>query len=200
MAIEPSLATSWEPLGEDGWRFHLREGVTFHNGATFDATDVLFSYQRASSDASDVASWFAGVSEVVMRDLNTIDFMTAAPNPIFPSSIANFMIMDSGWTSENGAQLPDREGGNFATFNTNGTGPFRLVAREPGQRTELAAHGHIATERTADDHDDTDDYRHAIPYLARALLQPPQGSVVTARESHRLALKSRYAKGLGGRK
>ncbi len=28
MAIEPALATSWEPIGEgEGWRFHLREGV-----------------------------------------------------------------------------------------------------------------------------------------------------------------------------
>ena len=30
MSIEPSLAASWEPLtDENGWRFNLREGVTF---------------------------------------------------------------------------------------------------------------------------------------------------------------------------
>ena len=33
MTLEPSLAESWEPIGAgDGWRFHLRQGVTFHSG------------------------------------------------------------------------------------------------------------------------------------------------------------------------
>jgi len=26
------------------WTFHLREGVTFHDGSTFDANDVVMSY------------------------------------------------------------------------------------------------------------------------------------------------------------
>ena len=95
MAIEPSLATSWEPIGEgEGWRFFLREGVTFHNGATFDAADVRFSYERASSEQADTSSWFAAVSEVKVVDDYTIDIMTNAPNPIFPDSIANFMFLD----------------------------------------------------------------------------------------------------------
>jgi len=58
MAIEPALATSWEPIGNGkGWRFTLREGVTFHDGSAFTAQDVLFSYTRAASEASDVRSW-----------------------------------------------------------------------------------------------------------------------------------------------
>ena len=61
MTLEPALAERWEPLGEDGWRFHLRRGVTFHDGATFEADDVLFSYQRANSEQSDTRSWFAPV-------------------------------------------------------------------------------------------------------------------------------------------
>ncbi|MCR9058913.1 MAG: ABC transporter substrate-binding protein, partial [Rhodobacteraceae bacterium] len=48
MQIEGSLAESWEPLGGDGWRFHLREGVKFHDGSDLTAEDVLFSYERAS--------------------------------------------------------------------------------------------------------------------------------------------------------
>ena len=132
MAIEPALAESWEPLGTDGWRFNLRRGVTFHNGATFDAEDVLFSYERASSEASDVASWFAPVSNVTVVDQYTVDFMTTAPNPIFPDSIANFMIMDADWSATNGAELPAKDTENFATLNTNGTGAFQLTERQPG--------------------------------------------------------------------
>jgi len=53
MKIEPSLATAWEPIGADGWRFTLREGVTFQDGSAFTADDVLFSYERASSEESE---------------------------------------------------------------------------------------------------------------------------------------------------
>ncbi|MEM9231192.1 MAG: ABC transporter substrate-binding protein [Pseudomonadota bacterium] len=137
MTVEGALAESWEPLGGDGWRFNLRQGVTFHDGASFDAEDVLFSYQRASSEAADTASWFAPVSEVKVVDPYTIDFMTTAPNPIFPDSIANFMIMDKGWAEANGAELPAKDAENFATLNANGTGAFQLSDRQPGLKTTL---------------------------------------------------------------
>jgi len=139
MAIEPSLATSWEPLEDaHGWRFNLREGVTFHGGEAFTADDVLFSYERAIAEQSDVRSWFAPVSEVRVVDEFTIDFITAAPNPLFPDSIANFMILDRGWAEANGADVPARDEEKYTTRNTNGTGPFILTAREPGVEIRLA--------------------------------------------------------------
>lgn len=141
MGVEPALATSWAPLeGEHGWRFTLRDGVLFHNDAAFDASDVKFSFERATAPTSDVASWFAQVTEVRVVDPLTVDFVTAAPNPIFPDSIANFMIMDAGWAEANDAAAPNREEGNFATLNANGTGAFRIVSREPGIQTVLEPH------------------------------------------------------------
>ncbi|GAA0772777.1 ABC transporter substrate-binding protein [Roseibium denhamense] len=137
MQIEGSLAESWEPLGNEGWRFNLRQGVKFHDGADFTAEDVLFSYQRASSEAADTASWFAPIKDVQVVDDYTIDFLTHAPDPIFPDSIANFMILDKGWAEANGAVTPAKETETFATLNTNGTGPFKVVAREPGVQTVL---------------------------------------------------------------
>lgn len=139
MRIEPSLATSWEPLTDaHGWRFHLREGVSFHGGEDFTADDVLFSYERAIAEQSDVRSWFSPVSGVRVIDDHTIDFLTTAPNPLFPDSIANFMILDRGWTEANGAEVPARDEEKFTTRNTNGTGPFILTAREPGVEIRLA--------------------------------------------------------------
>ncbi|GIT91593.1 ABC transporter substrate-binding protein [Jannaschia pagri] len=141
MSIEPALATAWEPIGDgEGWRFTLRQGVTFHGGEAFTAEDVIFSYERASSEESDTSSWFAPVSEVVMVDDYTVDFMTTAPNPIFPDSIANWMMMDSGWAAANGAERPNIEQGNYATLNANGTGPYRVTERQPGLRTVLEAY------------------------------------------------------------
>lgn len=142
MSIEPALATSWEPIGEgEGWRFVLRQGVTFQDGSAFNADDVIFSYQRASNEASDTRSWFSPISDVVRVDDFTVDFLTNAPNPIFPGSIANWMIMDSDWAEANSANLPDKENGNFATLNANGTGAFMVTAREPGLRTVLEPNG-----------------------------------------------------------
>lgn len=138
MAIEGALAESWEPLADGaGWRFTLRQGVTFHDGAAFSAEDVVFSYERASSEDSDVASWFAPVSGVEVVDEFTVDILTSTPQPIFPDSIANWMMMDSGWAEANGAERPARDSENFATRNVNGTGSFMLQSRQPDLETVL---------------------------------------------------------------
>jgi len=138
MSIEPSLATSWSPLdGENGWRFTLRQDVTFQDGAAFTAEDVFFSYQRASDETADVRSWFAPVTDVRVVDDYTIDFVTSAPNPLFPDSIANFMILDMDWAESNDAALPATDSENYATMNVNGTGPFTVSSRDPGVRTTL---------------------------------------------------------------
>ena len=43
--VEPALATGCEPNDDASvWTCTLREGVTYHDGATFDATDVITSY------------------------------------------------------------------------------------------------------------------------------------------------------------
>lgn len=43
--IVPALADSWEMTDDTTWTFHIREGVTFHNGEPLTAEDILFSYQ-----------------------------------------------------------------------------------------------------------------------------------------------------------
>ncbi|MDU8913873.1 ABC transporter substrate-binding protein [Aestuariicoccus sp. MJ-SS9] len=138
MTLEPSLAESWDPIGEgEGWRFILRQGVTFHDGATFDADDVLFAYERASDESSDVRSWFSPVKEFRVVDDYTVEIYTNAPNPLFPASIANWMMMDRGWAEANNAERPDKENGNYATLNANGTGAFMIEDRQPGLTTTL---------------------------------------------------------------
>ena len=42
-ALIPALATSWEPIDANTWRFHLRKGVTFHRRYPFTAEDVAWS-------------------------------------------------------------------------------------------------------------------------------------------------------------
>lgn len=51
--IEPGLAESWE-VSDDGlvWTFNLREGVTFHDGSSLDANDVVTTWQLSGDCAS----------------------------------------------------------------------------------------------------------------------------------------------------
>ncbi|WP_282077492.1 ABC transporter substrate-binding protein [Epibacterium ulvae] len=141
MQIEPALATGWEPIGTEGWRFHLRKDVKFHDGSDFTAEDVIFSYERATRPESDVSSWFASVSGIKAVDDYTVEFYTAAPNPIFPDTITNFMIMDKGWTEANSSAVPAKDAENFATRNTNGTGAFKVVERQPDLKTVVEPFG-----------------------------------------------------------
>ena len=50
--LEPSLALSWQAVSPTTWRFKLRPGVTFHDGAPFTADDAVFSIERALDKAS----------------------------------------------------------------------------------------------------------------------------------------------------
>src|SRR5918998_4027080 len=61
--LMPRLAESWEQQEDGSWRFHLRQGVTFSDGSTFDAQDVKHSLDRAMSDriSCEVARYFGGM-------------------------------------------------------------------------------------------------------------------------------------------
>src|ERR1700693_6421382 len=50
LKVEPCLAVSWERLNPTTMRFRLRPTVRFHDGAPFNADDVVFSIQRALMD------------------------------------------------------------------------------------------------------------------------------------------------------
>lgn len=138
MSLEPALAERWEPV-DGGWRFHLRQGVTFHGGQEFDAEDVIFSLERSRAETSSVRSFHNTVTGSAMVDKHTVDIFTSAP-AIYVEGIANWMMMDKEWAEANNTLTPGGEGENYATLNTNGTGAFKVASRDPGVRTVLVPH------------------------------------------------------------
>ena len=144
-AIEAALATEWGPSPDDPniWVFQLREGVAFHDGAAFDSEDVVFSMNRAMTPDSDYKELLASVKEVRAAGPYTVEIVTDGPNPIMPNNLTNLFIMDKDWAEANSAvKVQDYEGGEdtFAAKNANGTGPYKLISREPDVKTVLEAY------------------------------------------------------------
>ena len=142
--ITPALATSWKALDDNPnvWRFTLRKGVTFHDGAAFTADDAVYSFNRAMLPTSAMKELLTSVKEVRKVDDHTIDMETNGANPLLINNLTNLFMMDSGWTEANGASAPqDVAAGEttFASQNTNGTGAYMLVSRVPDQKTVLKA-------------------------------------------------------------
>ncbi|MBV8096670.1 MAG: ABC transporter substrate-binding protein [Acetobacteraceae bacterium] len=138
--LEPALAVSWEQTGPTVWRFHLRPGVKWQDGTPFTARDVVFSADRIRRPGSVVQSVLATVKAVRQIDDLTIDFDTNIIDPIFPQEMTSWLIMSKLWAEKNGAAEPSNltiGQENYAVRHAMGTGPFRLVSREPGRRTIL---------------------------------------------------------------
>src|SRR5215212_5569085 len=57
LKLVPSLAESWTAVNPTTWRFKLRSGVKFHDGTPFTADDVVFSFERARSDSSQLRAY-----------------------------------------------------------------------------------------------------------------------------------------------
>lgn len=137
----PGLATSWEYLGDNVWRFRLREGVTFHDGAPMTAEDVAFSIMRAKGSRFYTAL-FGGILEAKVVDPLTVDVVSNAPDPILPRKFTRMFVMSKAWAEANGAvDIPDlgAQGAEaFSVRNANGTGPMKLVSHDPQVRTEFA--------------------------------------------------------------
>jgi len=143
-SLQPRLATEWTISADDPsvWVFKLREGVTFHDGAAFTAEDVVFSLDRARADSSGFKALHSAVESVSMVDEFTVHVKMAGPSPLYVQNLTNTFMMDKGWAEANDVVQPQNFAGgeeNFAVRNTNGTGPYTLVSRDPEVRTVMAS-------------------------------------------------------------
>jgi peptide/nickel transport system substrate-binding protein len=137
LALEPALATSWDQTSPTVWRFHLRPGVRWQDGSPFTAEDVVFTLKRIQSPNSSMRALMSPVKEARRLDDLTVEFETLVPDPILPQEQTNLLIMSKAWCESHNAAEPVTIGkeDNYALHNAMGTGPFKLVSREPDRKT-----------------------------------------------------------------
>ena len=130
MQIVPWLATSYENPDELTWRFHLRQGVKFHNGNDFRANDVKFTLGRLVEDDSQFSTR-KYVDRVEVVDDYTVDIITIDPYAAFMTRVVLWHMTDEEYFNEVGAE-------GFASKPV-GTGPFTFVEWVKDERVVFEA-------------------------------------------------------------
>ena len=124
------LALNWE-VSSDAltYTFHLREGVTFHDGSDFTAEDVVFTYNtvkenQGGNDSVDLSR----MASVEATDDHTVVFTLTEPYSSFLDQTACLGIIPS-------------DGYDSRTFDTMpiGTGPWKVIQYDTAQKMILGA-------------------------------------------------------------
>lgn len=139
------IAETWESNADKSvWTFHLRAGVTFHDGSVCDAEAVRASFARMLSlgygPALELGRFIPAADAVTAPDAKTVVFTLGKPQIFFETAM----------TSQYGAQIVNvkvakanevnKDGGHtWAQTNAAGmgTGPYALKDYQPGIQAVL---------------------------------------------------------------
>ena len=141
--LEPALATHWQMTGPTRWRFKLRPGVKFHDGAPFTADDAVFSIERARGPTSQRSFTLKGITAVTKVDALTIDVQLDAPDAVLPEKLLLIAMMSKAWCQQHGVEKAQDYNGKQETYavrHANGTGPFKLLSYAPDVQVQLVRH------------------------------------------------------------
>ena len=155
----PGLAESYEVADDNlTWTFHLRQGVTFHDGTPFDASSVMFSLDRIMDEdfeyysgtmAASGASSVAQIASYRQIDQWTFEIVTKRPWAFLVYDVALISIVSPTAVETYGND-------DYAQFAV-GTGPFKIDRYVDGQVMELVPF---------------EDYWGGAPKLDRLILRP----------------------------
>ena len=125
----PRLAASLPGLiDETTWELTLRRGVSFHNGAPFNAAAAKYSIERLLFDEavdSDLKEQVETITGVEVVDDYTIRITTNGPDPVLPARLYMVQMVEPGAAADG---LEDE---------AVGTGPYRFVEWVPGDSLTL---------------------------------------------------------------
>jgi glutathione transport system substrate-binding protein len=124
MKLQPQLAESYEAT-EDAkeFTFHLRKGVTFHDGTPFNAEAVKFSFDRAGNPENHLKrqSLYVMIDHTDAVDEYTVRVVLKYPFGAFVNDIAHpgALIVSPKSVQQYGKEV---------TRHPSGTGPYEFVS------------------------------------------------------------------------
>jgi peptide/nickel transport system substrate-binding protein len=128
----PALAESWETPDPLTYIFHLRAGVTWHNGTPFTSADVKYSLDRVLNPDSGAAnrSNIAAISAVEAVDEMTVKITLSTPKVFFLETLANLL----------GTAIIPNGAAENSDLKTQpvGTGPFTVAELQSGDFIRFA--------------------------------------------------------------
>ena len=128
--FQPDLAERWETIDERTYLFHLRKGVTFHNGKPLTAADVKFTYESVldPKNHSPKRGTLRALKAVDQIGPYLVRFRLTAPYaPFLENSTLGIVPAGSPINSGSGKNV------------LIGSGPFSLEEFSPGERVVLKA-------------------------------------------------------------
>lgn len=121
----PGLAEKYD-VSEDGrvYTFHLRKGITFHNGKAFTSADALYTYNSLTGlgGGQPLTSKFSMIEKLEAPDESTFVVTLSEPSASF-IYLTIVAVLPEGYTEQASAPV--------------GTGPFKFVEYTPSQRIVL---------------------------------------------------------------
>ncbi|RNB86740.1 nickel ABC transporter, nickel/metallophore periplasmic binding protein [Brevibacillus nitrificans] len=135
--IKPLLAESWD-ISDDGkvYTFHLRKGVSFHDGTPFNADAVKQNIEAVQRNASK-HTWIKLSSK--LKDVSIIDEHTVQltlAEPYYPTLLELSMTRPYVFLSPNDFQNGETKDG---VKGFNGTGPYKLAEHVTDQYARFQA-------------------------------------------------------------
>lgn len=130
----PALAERWESTPDKiQWTFHLRQGVTFHDGEPMNAAAVKASIEAAKDHGGASFIW-APVKEIATPDDRTVvlTLSYAAPMELIASSMYGAWIV-----SPKALDAAKADENYFESGKDAGTGPYTVAEYTSGQRVVL---------------------------------------------------------------
>ncbi|WP_418592658.1 ABC transporter substrate-binding protein [Ponticoccus sp. (in: a-proteobacteria)] len=125
-SLKGELAESWDASADaKTWTFTLRQGVTFHNGKSFGADDVIESLQLHIAEDSKSAAKpiVSAITEMKKLGEHQVQFTLEAGNADFPYLLSDYHLLmyPAGQIEE-------------AIAKGIGTGLYQVQSFEPGAR------------------------------------------------------------------
>ncbi len=129
--VVPGLAESWEFISPTEFKFTLRKGVKFHNGEELKASDVRYTFMRATTDkGAKIKTYSQNITDVKVLDDYTVVIVLKKPDYSFFNSLTH------NWASIINEKATEAAGDSYGTPASGpvGTGPFKFVKWEKNNK------------------------------------------------------------------